>query len=161
VGTLPRQGCGVAHDGDNEGHGGVLATNVAAQGQLPGWLDATDPDIVMMHFGTNDVWGNRSPQVILDAFTTGRSDARPQSGWAAAISTPRSPVIVVDHFSGFDTASDTYDGVHPNAAGDQRMADRWFTALTAVLDGTPPDDPPTLATWDHGNAQPEVRCTAA
>ena len=26
VGTLPPQGCGVAHDGDNEGHGGFLAT---------------------------------------------------------------------------------------------------------------------------------------
>ena len=40
VGTLPPQGCGVAHDGDNEGHGGFLATNVANQNQLPGWLSA-------------------------------------------------------------------------------------------------------------------------
>ena len=38
VGTLPPQGCGVAHDGDNEGHGGFLATNIANQNQLPGWL---------------------------------------------------------------------------------------------------------------------------
>ncbi|HCU52320.1 MAG TPA: hypothetical protein DGG94_21420, partial [Micromonosporaceae bacterium] len=34
VGTLPPQGCSVSHDGDNEGHGGFLATNVANQNQL-------------------------------------------------------------------------------------------------------------------------------
>ncbi|HEX4816455.1 MAG TPA: hypothetical protein VFV66_27255 [Nonomuraea sp.] len=36
VGTLPPQGCSVPYDGDNEGHGGFLATNVAGQNQLPG-----------------------------------------------------------------------------------------------------------------------------
>src|SRR5688500_16606735 len=53
AGTLPPQGCGVTHDGDNEGHGGFLATNIANQNQLPGWLSATRPDIVIMHLGTN------------------------------------------------------------------------------------------------------------
>ncbi|MEO3871670.1 GDSL-type esterase/lipase family protein [Nonomuraea sp. B12E4] len=70
VGTLPPQGCGVSYDGDNEGHGGFLATNVANQNQLPGWLAATRPDIVLMHFGTNDVWSNIAPATILSAFTT-------------------------------------------------------------------------------------------
>lgn len=55
VGTLPAPGCGVTYDGDNEGHGGFLATNIANQNQLPGWLSATRPDVVMMHLGTNDV----------------------------------------------------------------------------------------------------------
>ena len=68
VGTLPAQGCGVSHDGDNEGHGGILATNMADQNQLPAWLSATRPDIVMMHLGTNDVWSNRSTATILTAF---------------------------------------------------------------------------------------------
>src|SRR5262245_15147833 len=69
VGTLPPQGCSVSYDGDNEGHGGYLATNVADQNLLPGWLSATRPDIVMMHFGTNDVWSNRPTSTILAAFT--------------------------------------------------------------------------------------------
>ena len=43
VGTLPAQGCGFPYDGENEGHGGFLATNVAAQNQLPGWLAAVHP----------------------------------------------------------------------------------------------------------------------
>ncbi|MFC4529129.1 cellulose binding domain-containing protein [Sphaerisporangium dianthi] len=68
VGTLPPQGCGVPYDGDNEGHGGALVTTVADQNQLPGWLSATRPDIVMMHFGTNDVWSNRATSTILAAY---------------------------------------------------------------------------------------------
>lgn len=69
VGTLPAQGCGVSHDGDNEGHGGFLATNVANQNQLVGWLSATKPTIVLMHFGTNDVWNNIATNTIIAAFT--------------------------------------------------------------------------------------------
>lgn len=68
VGTLPSQGCGFTYDGENEGHGGYLATNIAKQNQLVGWLDKTKPDVVMMHLGTNDVWNNLSPTEILAAF---------------------------------------------------------------------------------------------
>jgi cellulase/cellobiase CelA1 len=64
-------------------------------------------------------------------------------GWAASKSTTRSPVTVVDQWTGFSTAADTYDGVHPNASGDQKIADRWFQPLSAAISGTtPPDDPP-------------------
>ncbi|MFD0742792.1 cellulose binding domain-containing protein [Phytohabitans flavus] len=179
VGTLPPQGCGVAYDGDNEGHGGFLATNVADQNQLVGWLAATRPDIVMMHFGTNDVWSNRSPDVILAAFSKLVDQMRASNpnmrilvakiipmgtsqcpecgqrvvtfnnaipGWAAGKTTSQSPITVVDHWTGFNTATDTYDGVHPNAAGDQKMSDRWYPALAAALGGvTPTTGPPTTA----------------
>jgi len=70
VGTLLGGGCSVAHDGDNEGHGGFLATNIANQNQLPPWLSATRPDIVLMHLGTNDVWNNIPATTILTAFST-------------------------------------------------------------------------------------------
>ncbi|MFJ4276683.1 GDSL-type esterase/lipase family protein [Streptomyces massasporeus] len=173
VGTLPPQGCGQAHDGDNEGHGGELVTNVADQNLLPGRLAATRPDIVVMHFGTNDVWSGISPDRILAAYTTlvaqmraSNPDMRilvaqlipmnPSScaacaqravdfnartpGWARATGTDRSPVTVVDQWTGFSTASDTYDGVHPNASGDDKIAARWFPPLAAALDaGVPPD----------------------
>lgn len=69
VGTLPPQGCGVSYDGDNEGHGGFLVTNVANQNQLVGWLSATNPNIVIMHFGTNDVWNNIAAATILTAYS--------------------------------------------------------------------------------------------
>jgi len=166
VGTLPPQGCGFTYDGENEGHGGFLATNVADQNQLPPWLAATLPDVVIMHFGTNDVWNNRSPATILAAFTKLVGQMRASNpamrvlvakiipmnpsncaecaqrvidfnaaipAWAASISTAASPVTVVDQWTGFTTATDTGDGVHPNDSGNRKIADRWYPALTAAL----------------------------
>ncbi|MBL3664807.1 cellulose binding domain-containing protein [Streptomyces sp. M2CJ-2] len=69
AGTPPGQGCGLAYDGDNEGHGGELVTGVADQDLPPGRLAATRPDIVVMHFGTNDVWSSVSPDRILAPYT--------------------------------------------------------------------------------------------
>ncbi|WP_051235012.1 GDSL-type esterase/lipase family protein [Marinimicrobium agarilyticum] len=169
VGTLPPQGCGVAHDGDNEGHGGYLATNIAYDNLLPDWLAQTDPDVVIMHLGTNDVWSNRPTNDILDAFTTlveqmrasnpgmtilvaqiipmdpneacAQCNQRVQAlnsaipGWADNLSTAASPIIVVDQYTGFDYNADTYDGVHPNASGDEKIADAWFGPLAEVLEG--------------------------
>lgn len=171
VGTLGPQGCAVSHDGDNEGHGGILATNMANLGQLDPWLDATNPEIVLMHLGTNDAWSGRSPSVMLTAFTRliesmrrnnssvtvlvaqiipmdpagscAQCDVRVMAlneaipAWAAAMSTAASPIIVVDQWTGFDAVADTNDGVHPNAVGDQKMADVWFDALVNVLENNP------------------------
>ena len=54
--------------------------------------------------------------------------------WAASESTAQSPVIVVDQWTGFDTDADTYDGVHPNASGDAKIAQNWLEALIPLLD---------------------------
>ncbi|ONK14099.1 SGNH/GDSL hydrolase family protein [Streptomyces sp. MP131-18] len=168
VGTQAPQGCGFAYDGEHEGHGGILATNMADQNQLPGWLAQTSPDVVLMHLGTNDVWSNRSTDAILAAYTTLVGQMRAENpqvtvlaaqilpmapsscgacgqrvidlnaaipGWAAELSTARSPVVVVDQWTGFSTATDTGDGVHPNDAGTRKIADRWFPALSGVLTG--------------------------
>jgi glucose/arabinose dehydrogenase/lysophospholipase L1-like esterase len=166
VGTQSPQGCGFDYDGEHEGHPGVLVTDVAARNQLPAWLAASDPDVVVMHFGTNDVWSNRPTSSILAAYTTLVGQMRAQNpevsvlvaqilpmnpagcaecgarvsdlnaaipAWAASVSTARSPVVVVDQWTGFSTASDTYDGVHPNASGDQKISSAWYPALTAAL----------------------------
>ncbi|MDQ0746551.1 lysophospholipase L1-like esterase [Streptomyces africanus] len=190
VGTLPPQGCGQAHDGDNEGHGGELVTNVADQNLLPGRLAATRPDIVVMHFGTNDVWSSIAPDRILAAYTklvtqmrASNPDMRilvaqlipmnPAScaacaqrvvdfnaripDWARATSTERSSITVVDQWTGFSTATDTYDGVHPNASGDDKIAARWYPALTSLLDGDAPSDPGDPG--DPGGGRPS--CSAS
>jgi len=67
-----------AYDQDNEGHGGYVVSDVlkaAGTGVRPGGADTTDPfvsdsrdlatwfdghpaDVVIMHFGTNDVWNS-------------------------------------------------------------------------------------------------------
>jgi lysophospholipase L1-like esterase len=194
VGTLPPQGCGVSYDGENEGHGGALVTNVADQNQLPGWLSATRPDIVLMHFGTNDVWNNRSPATILAAYGKLVDQMRASNpnmkvlvaqiipmtpsncpecaqrvvnlnnavpAWASSKSTAQSPVVVVDQWTGFNTATDTGDGVHPNDAGIRKISDRWYPALTAALSGTTPGSPtvgPTSAS--PSTAAPTVTTTS-
>jgi hypothetical protein len=83
-------GCGVAsYDRDNEGHGGYIVSDVLKEsgtGQRPGgadgndpyvsdardlatWFDNVTPDVVLFHFGTNDVWNARSTETILEAYT--------------------------------------------------------------------------------------------
>jgi lysophospholipase L1-like esterase len=166
VGTLPPQGCGFTYDGENEGHGGLLATNVANQDQLVGWLAATRPDVVMMHFGTNDAWSNISAETILAAYTRMVGQMRASNpnmkiivaqiiplnpstctdcgqrvvtlnnaipAWAASLSTAASPITVVDQWTGFNTATDTYDGVHPNDAGNVKIAEKWYPAVAAAI----------------------------
>lgn len=73
VGSVPDGGCnyGYTYDGDNEGHGGYSATGIAQNNQLPAWLSAANPDIVLMHLGTNDMWGGSIPvSSVLAAYTT-------------------------------------------------------------------------------------------
>jgi mannan endo-1,4-beta-mannosidase len=175
VGTLPAQGCGFTYDGENEGHGGFLATGIARDNQLPGWLSAARPDIVLMHLGTNDVWNGIPASTILDAYTTLLGQMRAANpatklivariipmnpancaacaqrvvdlnsaipGWAQARTTAASPITVVDQWTGFDTAADTTDGVHPTGTtGIQKIESRWYPALVAAL----PADTPAAA----------------
>lgn len=172
VGTLSGQGCGIPFDSDCEGHGGFLATDVANNNLLPGWLAATHPDIVMMHFGTNDIWNGRTPAVILAAFSKLVDQMRasnpsmkilvaqilpvnpsscpqcPQRtidfnaaipAWAAGKSTAASPIVVVDQWTGFNSAADTIDGVHPNSSGNVKIANKWYPALTALIRNQSPN----------------------
>ncbi|KAJ3046444.1 hypothetical protein HK097_000854 [Rhizophlyctis rosea] len=165
VGTLKGQGCPnvPSYDGENEGHGGFLVTNVARDGSLINWLCSTFPDVVMMHFGTNDVWSSKSPAVILDAFTTLVNQMRANNpnvqiivaqilpmnptgcadcnsrviafnaaipAWIEKTSTSRSPIVIVDQFSGFDTGANTGDGVHPNDSGNVKVGNSYFARST-------------------------------
>lgn len=166
VGTQPPQGCGVDHDGDHEGHGGMLATELAADGRLSDWLAQTEPDVVLMHLGTNDVWNALPTEEILAAYTTLVEQVREANpatrllvaqilpmappecgtcadgvvelnaaipGWAEELTTAESPITVVDQWTGFDVATDTDDGVHPNDDGFRKMADAWYPPLTDAL----------------------------
>ena len=64
---------------------------------------------------------------------------------AARLSTPQSPVIAVNMAEGFDWRKDTVeDHVHPNARGAEKMAAKWFAALTNVLETPPPTFHPKI-----------------
>jgi len=82
-------GCSfTGYDQDNEGHGGYIVTDIlkatstgrpggadssdpfdASAKDLATWLDGRPADVVLMHFGTNDVWNNIAPATITNAYT--------------------------------------------------------------------------------------------
>ena len=197
VGTLnDSTSCGVAYDGDNEGHGGFLATNILSQNLLPGWLSSSQPDVVMVQLATNDVWSNISTSTILSTFgglvdqmraykpsmrivvaqilpmnPSGCAECAQRvadlnaaiPAWAAGKSTATSPITVVDTWTGFNTATDTGDGVHPNDAGNQKLAAAWYPALTAAVDsvgGSTPTTPPTTPSSPTPTTPSASGCTA-
>jgi lysophospholipase L1-like esterase len=73
VGTiLNNQDCAGAPFVQSEGHGGYLVVDLVGSGshaaELTSWCATDQADVVLMHFGTNDVWNNRPTQDILDAY---------------------------------------------------------------------------------------------
>jgi lysophospholipase L1-like esterase len=173
--NLNNQSCNGAATVQTEGHGGYLVTDLVGSGvhaaELPKWCSSNQADLVLMQFGTNDVWNDRPPSAILAAYSTVLDDLRAANAnvivlvaqitplnpkdcpacesrvvalnaqipaWAASKSTPASPVSIVDLHSAFSAASytqnSTYttDGVHPNVAGAQLIADKWYAALSAL-----------------------------
>ncbi|KAI1341115.1 carbohydrate esterase family 3 protein [Xylariaceae sp. FL0016] len=49
--------------------------------------------------------------------------------WAEGLNKTESPIWVVDQYTGFSGSTMLRDGVHPNAAGDKKMADTWYPAV--------------------------------
>lgn len=76
VGSLSQSCAPTGSDPDHEGHGGVLVTQSVADGDTRAWLEANTPDVLLMHFGTNDVWSAIPPAQILDAYTAIVEDLR-------------------------------------------------------------------------------------
>ena len=134
------------------------------EGKLSDWLTGYTPDVVLIHLGSNDAIQNNSAitsveelnQVIdilrqdnedvtiflsqLIPAVDGGFNSRIQDlnnripGIVADKNQANSPVILVDQSSGFNANTDTYDGVHPNDAGEAKMAQKWFNALKDYLD---------------------------
>ena len=82
-GIVNNQGCGVsglpAGGLLTEGHSGELVVTDTNNGSVLNWFKANPPDIVVMHFATNDVWGNGDQATatkVIDAYTTVLSQLR-------------------------------------------------------------------------------------
>jgi hypothetical protein len=116
------------------------------------------PDIAVVHLGTNDIiQDSQAPSAIRDELSSlvdvlraanpsirvllaqviptqsspGQISTLNQliASLATSKSTQNSPVTAVDQFSGFNASTDLYDGVHPNASGEQKMAAKWWAAM--------------------------------
>jgi len=147
----------------NEGHSGWRADQILnglenkKEKGLSTWLSGYQPDIALIHLGTNDMYQKQTPEstrdeieqiivklrannpavkIVLAQVIPMRTDASiPRlnqllAQLAQKLNQPNSPVMVVDMYSGFNLNTDMQkDKIHPNANGEKKMAERWFNAL--------------------------------
>lgn len=123
-----------------------------------GKVASAQPDVVLIHLGTNDVLGGQSASgvagelsALIDNVRSGKADAyivlakiipaasntaataalnRQIDGIAASKNSAASPVVVVDQAAGYST-SDNYDGVHPNPTGEAKLGNKWADSVLA------------------------------
>lgn len=142
-------------DMDHEGHWGWRTDEILER--LEQWLTASEPDYVLVHLGSNDVFqGQPNDETIaeLRRLIEITRDVRPQATifLAQIIPTDRPAinrtivalnreiarlaapdVVIVDQHEGFDADAQTYDGVHPNPSGEIHLSERWLEALERAL----------------------------
>lgn len=153
-------------DHDHEGHSGWRIDQLDAN--IVTWLRTSTPRTVLLHIGTNDMNQNfdianaparlsalidkiRATAPAVELFVaqiTPESDptleARVQAYNAAipgVVAQKGSRTHLVDMHSAITTA-DLADGVHPNAAGYDKMGARWYSALQSVPGSLTPALPP-------------------
>ncbi|MGI5239519.1 SGNH/GDSL hydrolase family protein [Dactylosporangium sp. CA-139066] len=149
------QRSGALPDQDNEGHSGWRIDEIAAN--IDGWLATYQPDVVLLHIGTNDMNQNyqvgTAPQRLsalvdriladrpaatvlvakiipaLDAGIQARIDAFNAAIPGALAGKARTRLVDLSGLA----PSDLNDTLHPNDTGYARMAVRWYTGLEPVL----------------------------
>lgn len=146
------------YDQNHESHSGWEANEIAAQSTA--WAQAAQPDIVLLHIGTNDLIHGQSVtstvndiEDIIDNLRAAvpnvtivvaqiiplvghLSDVADLNAEIASLvsqkNTAQARVILADMNTGFDL-SDTTDGVHPTSATESTMADRWYAAISSLI----------------------------
>jgi len=163
VGTLWGVGSGVSASADfdqnHEGHLGASTAGIAYG--IGDWASATQPDIVLLLIGANDLEQGFSPSEtvtnvgrIIDVLRTVNPNIAvvvgtlpPISGQeaiervynsalsrhAGRWSKPNSPVRLANLWSGYSPEVDTSDGEHPNDSGEEKIANRFFSPLRSLL----------------------------
>jgi lysophospholipase L1-like esterase len=158
----PTSASALTFDRDHEGHSGFRTDQILAD--LPTYLAGNTPDVAMILLGTNNViqatsllTAKADLGAIIDQLRTHNPDVtvllarippnKPVNATATATmnshisalvtekNTAQSPVVLVDLFTGFDgTTLLQSDQIHPNAAGDLEIANRFFSILRPVVD---------------------------
>jgi lysophospholipase L1-like esterase len=151
-----RNGPSSLGDQDHEGHSGWTIGQIDEN--ITGWLGTYSPHTILLHIGTNDVYGDDPAgaparlTTLVDRITGLSPDAELfvatiiPLGWDDANLTALNSAIpgivqnaasagkkvhLVDMFSALN-AGDLADGVHPNAGGYSKMATVWYDALLTV-----------------------------
>ncbi len=163
----------VMPDPDHEGHSGWTIGGI--DGGILGWFNLiADPDVILLHIGTNDASNDPSYSnavTRLDALITKMATARPlahiivtslmkRSGSAYDGITnyfnPYVPGVVSAQAAlgrrvtfldmhAYLELTDMADGLHPNQTGYNKMAAAWFPAITNVISPAGDLTPPSLS----------------
>lgn len=135
-------------------------------------LAAHPADVATVLVGTNDLNASTAPATVAERIATAIANARAASpgldvalcllppsnrtgnasiptlngllvDLAATLDEPSQRVVTVDLWTGYDVATDHYDGLHPSPSGETLIADRIADAFATELGiGTPPDPDP-------------------
>ncbi len=156
-------------DPNHEGHYGWRAdeilngrTSEPAAGKLEYWLPASQPDVILLHIGTNDITqGNQDANEVnaildvIDAYEAANIKNVPVVLALIIDRVPNSPattvynnvlntmamnriangdnIIIVNMQYALNYSTDMSDSIHPNDAGYVKMANVWYNALTGIL----------------------------
>lgn len=150
------QQSGSLPDTDNEGHSGWRIDQIAAS--VDGWLATYQPDVVLLHIGTNDMnqdyQVDTAPQRLGGLIDKVLAD-RPTATVLVAKIVPSLDATIQSRINAFNaavpdivaargvraklvdlsvlSAADLNDTLHPNDNGYLRMSVRWYAALESVL----------------------------
>jgi lysophospholipase L1-like esterase len=145
----------------NEGHPGWTIAQIRSGIDSEGWLTTYQPDIILLHIGTNDLReGNAASapdqlSALLDdilarlprahvivaqiiPFRRGLDEGHQSYNAAIArIVAAKGPRVSMADMQNILSPSDYADGLHPNAVGYDKMARAWESAACAVLSSSP------------------------
>ena len=151
-------------DRDHDGHSGLRTDEI--RNRMDNWMPGNDHDWALVHVGTNDVLQGTSITAaraniagiidnlrgananvgillaqVIPNLPENEADVAALNDAIASVAAEKdqpsvSPVIVVDHYSGYSTFVHNYDQIHPNDAGEAVMAQRWFEALLPRIAGS-------------------------
>jgi acyl-CoA thioesterase-1 len=123
-------------------------------------IKANKPDVLLIHIGMNDIlqkgsYGaiqaadnvdkiidiakiyNPDVKVVLGQIIgTDKKNARQDiiyyNQLLANLASKTDSVILVDQYKDFDSKKDSWDGLHPNSQGQEKMAQKWANALLSL-----------------------------
>jgi lysophospholipase L1-like esterase len=162
-GENPVQSFDTDHEGHWGWSADQVLNGFPGTGKLDDFLKQNTPDIVLLHLGSNDIFRGEPIQeieadltkiintlvsfnkdvIILIAQILPVADVRTNqrirtfndaiSRLPRKVSISEKQLVVVNQFEGFNPGTDTYDGAHPNSAGEDKMARKWYEALQSVI----------------------------
>lgn len=151
-----RSGEAILADPDNEGHPGWRITNIKEAIDMDGWLETYQPDVILLHIGSNDlrhgngIYVRDNLSVLLDDILTRLPNTHVivaqiiPTRWGSEVDqkiyndaipnvvAAKGPQVSVVDMRDILVKDDFMTLYHPNTNGYDKMAQAWVTAIHAL-----------------------------